>query len=247
MRLIEEYMDFIAYIQILLLGYLIPPSLFEINFLYSRLIELNLEGNNGGDYSLIGLAEAIEFNNKIRILNLGKNMLSDNAGEALGKMLEMNTSLRELYLRWNNIKGKGGIAILDGLKNNDNLKVLDFSWNSLGLHGSPFAQAFSDYIAQNETLIHLDLSNNSFGKEQSVIISQGLEQNHTLYGFHFSGNFGYVDSKGFLVVSDDYAQKILNHRGDHMIKGNYRTSNIKNLKTIHNVKNYNYLFFSTTP
>ena len=34
-------------------------------------------------------------------------------------------------------------------------------------------------------------------------IANGLKKNRTIYGFHFVGNYGYVDSKGFLKFDDD--------------------------------------------
>lgn len=33
-------------------------------------------------------------------------------------------------------------------------------------------------------------------------ISKALEKNKTIYGFHFSGNYGYVDSRGFLIIDE---------------------------------------------
>ena len=52
-------------------------------------------------------------------------------------------------------------------------------------------------------LRHLDLSCNGFTYEESFAISKALEQNHTLLGFHFSGNWGYTDEKMFLIVTKD--------------------------------------------
>ena len=118
-------------------------------------------------------------------------------------MLELNSSLEELYLQWNQIKSQGGTNIVNGLKLAPKLRVLDFSWNSLGLNGSQFAKNFAAYIAENTTLIHLDLSNNYINKDDAKIIAEDLKLNHTLYGFHFYGNMGYVDHKGFLIVLDN--------------------------------------------
>lgn len=54
---------------------------------------------------------------------------------------------------------------------------------------------------------HLDLSNNYFETESSLKIAEALKKNKSIYGFHYSGNAGYVDSRGFLMVdpsnSDD--------------------------------------------
>ena len=53
-------------------------------------------------------------------------------------------------------------------------------------------------LSQNKTLIHVDFSSNSFTEEESKVIGEGLLQNHKIYGFHFGGNSGYIDAKGFL-------------------------------------------------
>jgi len=34
------------------------------------------------------------------------------------------------------------------------------------------------------------------------LISDGLEPNKSLIGFHFKGNYGYINSKGFLIVAE---------------------------------------------
>ncbi len=53
-------------------------------------------------------------------------------------------------------------------------------------------------------MMHMDLSNNYFNKDQSKKIAEALEFNKTMYGFHFSGNVGYVDSRMFLVILQLY-------------------------------------------
>jgi len=173
-----------------------------------KLMEVNLQGNKLGDYALTELCEALTDNDSIVRLNLSKNLLTNKGADLIGKMLQENNAIEELYLSWNQIKAQGGIALLEGMKVKSTVRVLDLSWNSLGLYNSPFAQHFSDYISKDKTLVHLDLSNNYFNKTASLLISKGLEQNHTLYGFHFHGNVGYVDPKGFLIIPDNYAQDI---------------------------------------
>lgn len=163
---------------------------------------------------MIPVFDALENNSILRKLNVGKNFISDLGAEKIGRMLDYNNTLQELYVRWNQIKGPGGVHILNGLKHCQSMKVLDMSWNSMGLHNSGFAKAFAEYIRTNDNLIHLDLSNNYIGKEDSKIIAEALTQNHTLYGFHFQGNTGYVDSKGFLIVNDEVETSV---SGQHLL------------------------------
>jgi translation initiation factor 6 (eIF-6) len=80
---------------------------------------------------------------------------------------------------------------------------LDFSWNKIGGNGKPSCATYlADLLKSNESLLHVDFSNNLFDNEESNIIAEGLNKNHTIYGFHFKGNYGYVDNRGFLVIDE---------------------------------------------
>ena len=46
--------------------------------------------------------------------------------------------------------------------------------------------------------MHLDISQNRFNSVDSQIIADGLSKNNSLYGIHFIGNKGSVDSNGFI-------------------------------------------------
>jgi len=52
----------------------------------------------------------------------------------------------------------------------------------------------SNFLRNNTHLIHLDLSNNKFTYTESKLISEALDTNRTIYGFHFKGNYGVVDN-----------------------------------------------------
>lgn len=173
-----------------------------------RLVELNLENNKLTDEWLDPLLEAMESNKSVRKLNLSNNIITDVGAKKVARMIEFNTNLRELYIRWNKIRGVGGSDIFNGLKKSDGgLKVLDLSWNFLG-HDTAFAKTFGEFIKTDENLVHLDLSFNSIGEAETKIIAEALNSNHKLYGFHYGGNFGYVDPKGFLIPSHDYLSPI---------------------------------------
>lgn len=164
-----------------------------------------MEDNKLGDYAILTLLQGVENNKSLRVLNLSKNFISDRVCGSLQSILDSN-ELKELYLHWNLIRGVGGAQIFAGLKSNDQLKVLDLSYNILGKGEQKKINAcvpgVCDFIKTNVELVHLDLSNNNFTYADSVAISSALEENKTIYGFHYAGNVGYVDSRGFLVVED---------------------------------------------
>lgn len=53
-------------------------------------------------------------------------------------------------------------------------------------------------------MLHFSLNNNGFSFEESQKIAEvalfykALKTNKTIYGFHFSGNYGYIDYLGYL-------------------------------------------------
>jgi Ran GTPase-activating protein (RanGAP) involved in mRNA processing and transport len=173
----------------------------------AKVLELNLEGNKLGDSAIKPLLDAIAGNNTIKKLNISKNFLSFASAATIARMLTENGSIEEFYMRWNQMNGAGGAAIIKGIQATNKMRVLDISWNAFGAHVSTFAQTFADYIYTNETLVHLDISNNSLGQADSNIIATALMNNHTLYGIHYDGNFGYIDPRGFLKVLEPHEQK----------------------------------------
>jgi hypothetical protein len=50
----------------------------------------------------------------------------------------------------------------------------------------------------NSRLIHLDMSFNRINYEDTEEMSIGLKENQTLYGIHYAGNMGRIDSLGFM-------------------------------------------------
>lgn len=54
-------------------------------------------------------------------------------------------------------------------------------------------------VSTNKELIHFDLSFNRISYKITCNIAEGLKKNKTIIGFHYTGNSGYVDTKGFLI------------------------------------------------
>lgn len=57
-----------------------------------------------------------------------------------------------------------------------------------------FAEVWAECFKKNESLIHVDLSNNNVEGTDVEIIAEGLKSNHTILGMHFNGNAGYIDN-----------------------------------------------------
>jgi len=50
----------------------------------------------------------------------------------------------------------------------------------------------------------MDLSWNRFSLKDSKIISEILKKNHTIFGFHFDGNYGVLNERQFITFPEVY-------------------------------------------
>ena len=91
---------------------------------------------------------------------------------------------------------------MEALTKNTTIKIFDYSMNKLGESKNLMSGAISECFRQNKTLIHVDFSLNFFKEEESAIIADGLTANKNIYGIHFRGNYGYINSKGFLILKE---------------------------------------------
>ena len=171
---------------------------------------LNLEKNNIGDSVCNELLTSLQTNKKLSSIKLSDNQLSDKISDNLVEFLKNHNYLEELYLRWNNISSLGGKKIFEAIKRNENLKVLDLGWNNLGegfkmiRYDNGFIEELSGFFEQNNTMLHIDLSNNHFDDKHCEKIVESLKKNHSIYGFHFLGNKGYVNSEGNLILTNPF-------------------------------------------
>jgi hypothetical protein len=90
-----------------------------------------------------------------------------------------------MYVHWNSIRSAGGKYIFEGLKENLFLKVIDLSDNSMGIGQPCCVNNVVEFLLSNKSMVHMDLSNNAFNLDDSIKISEALDLNHTLIGFHF--------------------------------------------------------------
>lgn len=75
-------------------------------------------------------------------------------------MIENNETIVELYLHWNFFRGDSASPIFKALKTNKNIRVLDFSYNLLGTNNHDIGTTLKEFLLENKTMIHLDLSVN---------------------------------------------------------------------------------------
>jgi hypothetical protein len=66
------------------------------------------------------------------------------------------------------------------------------------------AKKLSEFLATHKQLVHLDISNNCFEKEECQVIAEGLSKNHHILGVHTAGNKADIDSLGFITPQDTF-------------------------------------------
>ncbi len=86
------------------------------------------------------------------------------------------------------------------------MKVFDLSWNNLAGNEDPkkvqeVVDMICTMIMTKDKLVHVNLDYNNFDDfDMCEQIADALKDNHTIYGFHFTGHCGYVDNLGFYQV-----------------------------------------------
>jgi NLR family CARD domain-containing protein 3 len=186
----------------------------------SVLRRLALEKVQLSDHMARSILSWAEVSESLRSLNLADNKLSDEIGDNLISLITKNQNIEELYLSWNNLSSIMAEPFFRAATQS-NLKVLDLGWNQIGTNmkvakknADASLAAICDFIVNNKSLIHFSLNNNGFSMEESVKVSEALKKNKCIYGFHFSGNNGYVDYLGYLQLDVnplDIQDSISNH------------------------------------
>ncbi len=99
-----------------------------------ELQRINLEANFLGDKVVEKLCNIINKNlyDKLLLLNLGQNNLSDEGASMVTTVIEYCKLLEVLILYWNKISNAGATVIVRAMKQHIHLKVFDISWNSIG-------------------------------------------------------------------------------------------------------------------
>jgi NLR family CARD domain-containing protein 3 len=173
-----------------------------------KLTYLNLSSNKFSDKSLYQLSESLIVANPPLIkLNLSHNSLGEHGWCSLGDFVRQSNTLQSLWLQWNKIFNKGGIYLCEWIAENTAIKNLDLSWNMMGSKENKNSEALIvalTKIVNAGSLIHLDISYNSFKKVGWALFGELIRNNNTLYGLHMQGNQWMVDTYGVVRTEKKY-------------------------------------------
>lgn len=166
-----------------------------------KLIKVLLEDNNsvnriylGGNH--IDSAGAYEISNliakaNIHALYLNVNSIGDEGTISLSKALRTNTTLKELGLASNNIGSTGTKYLFNSLMTHPSIKFLDLGYSPstkvLDEKGNSIddiaVEDICNFLHNNKSLVHLDLSHNCISDKGLEKIINSLENNHHILKF----------------------------------------------------------------
>jgi Ran GTPase-activating protein (RanGAP) involved in mRNA processing and transport len=95
--------------------------------------------------------------------------------------------ITSLELRGNNIGGAGITVLSSVIRTSVTLKTISLEWNNLGQSENGF-QAFLDSLADNQSIIKVDLRNNRIGPEMGVHLANLLRSNNHIQSIDLRWN-----------------------------------------------------------
>ncbi|CAF1332763.1 unnamed protein product [Adineta ricciae] len=162
---------------------------------------LNLSSFNipEGQCSILGKILTHDF--IFTSIHLNDCNLSTDALQALLHGLVTNTTCKTLELKGNGIQGAGTEALAKVLRRNQTLRNLRLEWNQIGAMNSPAFSVFCDALADNKSVIELDLRNNDINHVGASELATALKRNTTLRALDLRwNNVGLIGGRALLTL-----------------------------------------------
>ena len=133
---------------------------------------LNLSYDNLSTSDAMKIFKGIQIILNLVTINIGHNMITDEAVDDLVCLLFCNTSLKEIDLSSNHISASSAIKIFKGMEKFSNLEAINISHNMIT---DEVAEVIATVLSHNNKLKSLDLSSNYFTSEGFVKIFDGMK------------------------------------------------------------------------
>lgn len=144
----------------------------------STITRLDISGVRRAQTPLAGLAAALKDHPSLRHLDLSYNLLTENSIAELAPSLQENTRLESLSLSHNDVGDDGAKILVDAIVKS-NLRSLNLS--SFGIAEKEGSKDIAQLLSHNNTLTHLNLSENRIRKSGAKALFNALElRNSTL-------------------------------------------------------------------
>ncbi|CAF1353668.1 unnamed protein product [Rotaria sordida] len=121
------------------------------------------------------LANALEYNKTLTILNLNSNLIDSQGAQHLANALEHNNILTILDLHYNQIGDQGAKCLANALQHNNILTKLNLISNGISSQG---AQYLASALEHNNTLTTLKLDSNEIDDQGAQHLANALEHNN---------------------------------------------------------------------
>lgn len=106
-------------------------------------------------------------------------VFGDEGAEILAQFLEKNSNIESIEIRGNALSSDGFAKIIESLMGNTTLKTLSAEWNNVG-SGVRGLEALGEFVAQNNSLEHLDLRNNKLSSSGAQCIANIIRATNSL-------------------------------------------------------------------
>ena len=143
-----------------------------------------------------GVTVVATFCDKLKILNLSRNKISDDGAKIISEYIKSHTYLLELNLSMNAINDDGARDIAEAICVNTVLQKLNLSNNHITSEG---ARKIAEAIQANTTLCTLNISNAKISDDGAVAISNSLRCNNSLQSLNISHNN--ITNKGIIAIT----------------------------------------------
>lgn len=222
---------------------------------YGKLQQIDLSENSLNDEMTAPFFKFVEdTENYLEEIYLRNNQLGNKFVAKLGRLIANNKKLQVIDFSFNNIGSKiksferdepiqkGIEDFINKSKQNQPTKKPALGIVEL-INGKndieDWLKSLLLMICSNKCIGHLDLSSNPFSLSDCKLIEMALNQNKSILGFHFCGNFGVVNWEGRLLI-EDVNKDIVHIQTNRQICSTkpQKSINSFSLKKFHKYKNF---------
>lgn len=143
----------------------------------SIITELIFRNNKLSDKDIEHIADGVNDNVTLQLLDLSYNEIQYRGAVAIAKILSHNSELRELNVEWNNFRTAGSFVILnEGLVSNNTIKRFNLAWNGVDDDGGV---VLGKIIGEN-AIEEIVVSHNKIGPRGAEAIAKGIKSSSAL-------------------------------------------------------------------
>lgn len=151
-----------------------------------KFIEVNLTRSIQQLEILEKLSKSFSYN--LFKLNISGNSLSINASRILNIFLLKQQYIKDLNLARCRLSNQSARYIVDALNRNVTIRHLNLSHNDLGSSIYEFGIKISSMLTRQPTLLHCDISQCGFKREESMFIILAMSTSKNFLSLHMTGN-----------------------------------------------------------